>query len=235
VSSDPAAWNDPGEPGALSRDPLSELNDTRDELEARGLRSPRRSAGRSPAQQRSADDKEDDEAGAGSEPPLSPSPFAAELPGQSDPKPGPWYTSATHQLLLAALILGGMGLALSAGVFQRTDVRHTAALREVGLEAGTFETATSFVARSQNQFDKMSGDQLRALTEVLMSSGAREVWVADIQQGENQRTSRTLVVELPDETAARSAVLQELRNAHNPGADGHNLADHGQRYVRLDF
>jgi hypothetical protein len=235
VSSDPAGWSDSSDPQARSRDPLSELNDPREDMEAHGVRSPRRSAGRTPAPQRSATkgDK-DDESEPESEPPLSPSPFAAELPGQS-PEPGPWYTSATHQLLLAALILGGMGLALSAGVFQRADMGNANALREVGIEAGTYETATSFVAHAGNQFDKMSADQLRALTELLMGSGAREIWVAEIQQGTNQRTSRTLVLELPDEPAARRAVLEELSNARGSGPGVSHVADTGQRYLRVEF
>src|SRR6185312_4310187 len=147
-------------------------------------------------------------------------------------KPGPWYTNATHQLLLAALILAGMAFALSAGVFQSSDTNITNALHEAGLEPGTYETATSFVGQEKNEFDKLSSEQLRALTQQLMSSGAREIWVADIRQVAQRRTSRTLVIELPRDAAARHEVFDELSEAR---VGGKSVADTGQRYVRIDF
>jgi hypothetical protein len=134
--------------------------------------------------------------------------------------------------LLAALILGGMGLALSTGVFQSSDTHITNALHEVGLEPGTYETATSFVAQAKNQFAKLSSEQLRGLAEQLMGQGAREVWVADIQQVAHGRTSRTLVVQLPEEAALRRKIFDELASARS---GGRNVSDTGQRYLRVDF
>jgi len=220
-----SSWDENSDLLAHSRDPLSELNDTPDEIPERGVRGQRRGPARSPQKARDDDGDSDAE----SEPPLSPSPFAPSQPGQQT---GPWYTNATHQLLLAALILAGMGFALSTGVFQSSDTHITNALHDVGLEPGTYEPATSFVAETKNQFAKLSAEQLRGLAEQLMSHGAREVWVADIQQVAQARTSRTLVVELPEQPALRSKVFEELASAR---AGGRHVSDTGQRYVRVDF
>lgn len=224
-SSEPSSWDENSDLLAHSRDPLSELKDAPDDIPQRGVRGQRRGAARSPQKAREDDDDSDSE----SEPPLSPSPFA---PSQSEQSASPWYTNATHQLLLAALILGGMGLALSAGVFQSSDTHITNALHEAGLQPGTYETATSFVTQAQNHFGRLSSEQLRGLTEVLMSSGAREIWVADIQQVAQGRTSHTLVIELPEDPSARRVVFDELASAR---AGGRNVSDTGQRYVRVDF
>lgn len=226
-NSEPTSWDENSDMLAHSRDPLSELQDAPDEIVGRGVRGQRRGAARSPQQKAREDDDDDSEHE--SEPPLSPSPFA---PSQPEQTASPWYSNATHQLLLAALILGGMGLALSTGVFQTSDTHITNALHEAGLEPGKFETATSFVAEAKNQFGKLSTDQLRGLTELLMSSGAREIWVADIQQVAQGRTSRTLVIELPEDPSVRHAVFDELASA---GSGGRNVSDTGQRYVRVDF
>jgi hypothetical protein len=224
-NSEPSSWDENSDLLAHSRDPLSELNDTPDEIAGRGVRGQRRNAARSPQTAREDDGDSDAE----SEPPLSPSPFAPSHPERNG---GPWYTNATHQLLLAALILAGMGLALSAGVFQSSDTHITNALHEVGLQPGTYETATSFVAQAKNQFAKLSTDQLRTLTEQLMGSGAREIWVADIQQVAAGRTSRTLVVELPEDPTVRRVLFVELASARSGGG---NVSDTGQRYVRVEF
>lgn len=225
-NSEPTSWDENSDLLAHSRDPLSELKDAPEDIPQRGVRGQRRGAARSPQTAREDDDDSDSE----SEPPLSPSPFA---PSQSDETGGPWYTNATHQLLLAALILGGMGLALSAGVFQTSDTQITNALHEAaGLQPGTYETATSFIAQAKNQFGKLSPDQLRGLTDVLMSSGAREIWVADIQQVAQGRTSRTLVIELPEDPSVRRVVFDELASARSGGG---NVSDTGQRYLRVDF
>ena len=225
VSSEPSSWDENRDLLAHSRDPLSELNDTPDEIPERGVRGQRRAAARS-AQNARDDDGDSD---AESEPALSPSPFAPSHPGQQT---GPWYTNATHQLLLAALIVAGMGLALSAGVFQSSNTHITNALHEAGLEPGTYETATNFVAKAQNQFARLTPEQLRGLAEQLLTHGAREVWVADIQQVAQGRTSRTLVIELPEEATMRGRVFDELASARSGGSD---VSDTGQRYVRIDF
>ncbi|HET8940279.1 MAG TPA: hypothetical protein VFN67_42855 [Polyangiales bacterium] len=226
-NSEPSSWNENSDMLAHSRDPLSELKDAPDELVDRGVRGQRRGAARSPQQKAREDDDDDSEHE--SEPPRSPSPFA---PSQSDQSASPWYLNATHQLLLAALILGGMGLALTTGVFQSSNTQITHGLHEAGLEPGKFETATSFASQAKNQFGKLSTDQLRGLTELLMSTGAREIWVADIQQVAQGRTSRTLVIELPDDPSARRAVFDELASARS---GVRNVSDTGQRYVRVDF
>lgn len=225
LNSEASSWDENSDMLEHSRDPLSELNDTPDEVPERGVRGQRRVPARSPQKARDDDGDSDAE----SEPARSPSPFAPSQPGQQT---GPWYTNATHQLLLAALILAGMGVALSAGVFQSSDTHITNALHDVGLAPGTYEPATKFVAQTQNQFAKLSKEQLRGLAEQLMSHGAREVWVADIQQVAEGRTSRTLVVELPEQPALRSKVFEELASARSGGG---NVSDSGQRYVRLDF
>jgi|GEM_PF-7011084 len=227
LNSEPSRWDENSDLLEHSRDPLSELNDTPDEMSERGVRGQRRGAARSPRSPKARDD--DGDSDAESEPPLSPSPFA---PSNSGQQTGPWYTNATHQLLLAALILAGMGFALSTGVFQASDTQITNALHEVGLEPGTYETASRFVAQTKNQFAKLSTEQLRGLAEQLMSQGAREVWVADIQQVAQGRTSRTLVVELPQQATQRSKVFDELASARSGGG---NVSDTGQRYVRVDF
>lgn len=223
LSPEPASYDD-SDLLAHSRDPLDELNDTPDEIAERGVRGQRRAVVRSPHKAR--DDDGDD---ADSEPALSPSPFAPSQPGQET---GPWYTNTGHQLLLAVLILGGLGFALSTGVFRSSDTHVTNALHEVGLAPGTYDTAARFVAEAKNQFAKLSAEQLRGLAEQLMGHGAREVWVADIQQEAEGRSAHTLVVELPDQPALRSKIFGELASARSTDA---TLSDTGQRYLRVEF
>jgi hypothetical protein len=172
--------------------------------------------------------------------PLSPSPFA---PSESQSRPhahsnppaesGPWYMNATHQLLLACLIIGGMVLAMSSGVFETDAARRTRAFHSSGIDAGEFEPATSYLGNPGNEFDGLSIVQLQGLLDGLSRAGSPGVWIANITRRGTQRASHTLVVELPSDTLVRRAILLEPIKS---GALRDALpADTGQRFVRLVF
>jgi len=162
---------------------------------------------------------------------LSPTPFAASKPARSDS--APWYATATNQLLLAALIIAAMGVALSAGIFD-TDVNGTAqALRQAGIDPGTYEPAERYLAEPTSHFQSMQAAQLQALVERLSEAGAREVWVADIHQRDGQRTSHTLVLDLPPDPNVRRALFDALASAQRP--EKPKTPDIGQRFLKVDF
>jgi hypothetical protein len=164
--------------------------------------------------------------------PLSPSPFAAsERTHQKESTP--WYATATHQLLLAAVIIAGMGIALSTGVFD-TDVNPTQrAFEQAGIQAGVYEPAERYLSQPESRFQSLPADQLQALVTRLSQAGAREIWVADIRQQNGQRTSRTLLLDLPQEPAARRTLFEELAGAQRAGQ--RSVVDSGQRFLRVDF
>jgi hypothetical protein len=165
--------------------------------------------------------------------PLSPSPFAASGSANFPSEPSPWYATATHQLLLAALIIGGMAVALSTGVFETDAHRQTRAFEQAGIEAGAYEPADRFLSRSASQFDALPQEQLQALVDRLERAGARGVWIGDIQQQGSRRSSRTLLLDLPNDETQRRNVFEELASTRRPGQQAAN--DTGQRFLRVDF
>jgi hypothetical protein len=172
--------------------------------------------------------------------PLSPSPFAPSQPqprsqshSHAPSEAGPWYMNATHQLLLACLIIGGMVLAMSSGVFETDAARRTRAFQSSGIDAGEFEPAASYVGKPGNEFDGLPSEQLSGLLEALTRAGSPGVWIANITRRGAQRAAHTLVVELPSDPLARRAILLEPLKS---GALRDGLpADTGQRYARLVF
>jgi hypothetical protein len=168
----------------------------------------------------------------GSPAPLSPSPFAPSGPAADD-EPSPWFTNATHQLLLACLIIGGMLLAMSSGVFETDTARRLRGFQQAGIEAGEYESVESFVARQGNEFAGLPRGRLLGLSEGLFHAGAKGVWVCNIARHGNQRSSNTLLIELPDDPSARSAILSK----QVPTADLREpvAKDSGQRFLRLAF
>ena len=229
-SSDPGIWS--ADPGALalSSDPLGAL----DSSQAPKIPSPK--GGRAPRTKSSDTDdgsEDDDSDPLRSGGPLSPSPFAASSPTPRDEEPSPWYATATHQLLLAAVIVTGMALALTTGVFETDQNRTARAFEQAGIHAGTYEPAARFVAHGGNQFQALPAEQLQTLLDRLTHAGARNIWVADIQVSDGQRSSRTLLLDLPDDPKARRALFEELASTQRSGTL--NTPDTGQRYLRVDF
>jgi hypothetical protein len=168
----------------------------------------------------------------GSPAPLSPSPFAPSGPAVTT-EASPWFMNATHQLLLACMIIGGMLLAMSSGVFETDTARRMRSLQEAGIEAGEYESADTFLARSSNKFGGLPREQLQALTEGLVRAGVRGVWISNIARQGTLRTSNTLLIELPPEANARRAIfVQHLASValRAPAPE-----DSGQRYLRLVF
>jgi hypothetical protein len=165
--------------------------------------------------------------------PLSPSPFTASGPANLPSEPSPWYATATHQLLLAALIIGGMAVALSSGVFETDAHRQTRAFEQAGIEAGAYEAADRFLSRPGSRFDALPQEQVQALVDRLERAGARGVWVGDIQQQGSRRSSRTLLLDLPKDETQRRNVFEELASTRRAGQQ--LPSDHGQRYLRVDF
>jgi hypothetical protein len=163
--------------------------------------------------------------------PLSASPFAPSHSNSAES--GPWYMNATHQLLLACLIIGGMVLAMSSGAFETDAARRTRAFQASGIEPGEFEPAESFVGKPGNEFDGIPSEQLRGLLDALARAGSPGVWIANITHRGTQRASHTLLVELPSEPNARRAIFVDHVKAavlREPASD-----DTGQRFLRLAF
>ena len=168
----------------------------------------------------------------GSPQPLSPSPFAPSLPPPVD-EPTPWFTNATHQLVLACVIIGGMLLAMSSGVFETDASRRSRALQTAGIEAGEYEPADTFLARANNEFLSLTRSQLQELTEALSRAGATGVWVSNIEHHGAQRSSHALLVELPKAKNARRAIFKEHIKSASLAEPA--PADRGQRFVKLIF
>jgi len=230
-SSDQNMWS--ADPGALalSSDPLAALESSQPPK----LNSPKQQAGRSPrtqAEKDPDDGSEDDGDPLRSGGPLSPSPFAASNPTPRD-EPSPWYATATHQLLLAAVIVSGMALALTTGVFETDQNRTSRAFQEAGIDAGSYEPAARFLAHPGNQFEVLPNEQVHTLLDRLTRAGAKQVWVADIRQVAGQRSSRTLLLDLPQDAKSRRAVFEELASTRRSGVL--ETPDSGQRFLRVDF
>jgi hypothetical protein len=230
VSSDEAIWSagaiaaGAAASHALSSDPMaSPLAPVGDSLESPKSEANAAPSGREPSGPLDLD----------SPLPLSPSPFTASGPANLSSEPSPWYATATHQLLLAALIIGGMAVALSSGVFETDAHRQTRAFELAGIDAGAYEPAERFLNRSGSRFDALPQEQLQALVDRLERAGARGVWVGDIQQQGSRRSSRTLLLDLPNDETQRHNVFDELASTRRAGQQVAN--DTGQRYVRVDF
>jgi hypothetical protein len=232
-SSDPGMWSPDPLAMQLSSDPLTELQGRRAAgiaLTGQAVQSgqssepPRAEPGSAPPRRPSSP--------SASSSPLSPSPFAATNSTQSS-EPTPWYATATHQLLLAALIIAGMAVALSTGVFE-TDVNRTSrAFQQAGIDPGTYESAERYLAQPANRFQPLQIEQLQTLVDRLSQAGAREIWVADIHHAEGQRTSHTLLLDLPADPQTRRALFEALASASQAGKL--KSPDIGQRFLRVEF
>jgi hypothetical protein len=233
--SDPGLWS--SDPGALalSSDPLAALESSQPPKlnSPKGARSPRAHGDATGGQQDQDADSDDEGDPLRSGGPLSPSPFAASSPTPRDDEPSPWYATATHQLLLAAVIVAGMALALTTGVFETDQNRTARAFQEAGVDAGSYEPAARVLSHPGNQFQALPAEQLQALLDRLTRAGARQIWVADIQQLARQRTSRSLLLDLPNDTNKRRALFEELASTQRSGQL--KTPDSGQRFVRVDF
>ncbi|MET0388180.1 MAG: hypothetical protein ABW321_19565 [Polyangiales bacterium] len=236
LSADPGMWS--AEPRVLqvSSDPVTELR-------AREAREPGDADGDGDDEPHGlprSTDPDNDLLAQPSSPyrPLSPTPFAAasqpsRTQGDEDT---PWYATTTHQLILAVAIIAGMGVALTTGVFE-TDVNRTSRdFAQAGIDPGTYEPAERYLSHPNSQFRTLPLAQLQTLIGRLSHAGAREIWVADIQQQEGARSASTLLVDLPQEAKARRAVFDELASAEPAGAQPPRpLEDTGQRFLRLEF
>ena len=168
----------------------------------------------------------------GSPAPFSPSPFAPSGRASED-GPSPWFTNATHQLVLACVIIGGMVLAMSSGVFDTDSAHRTRDLQAAGIEAGEYEASESYLSRPGNEFAAVPRAQLQALIEALTHAGAKGVWVSNITRKGTQRSSHEVLVELPKDPNTRRAIFTQ----HLPTVPLRTPvpADRGQRFVQLVF
>ncbi|HEX4353543.1 MAG TPA: hypothetical protein VHZ95_11520 [Polyangiales bacterium] len=208
----------------ISSDPLGQIN------------SPFERANESPSPERETEalDRIDQRALDGdlsSPTPFSPSPFMPSNPNSS--APAPWFMNASYQLLLACLIIGGMILAMSSGVFETDSGRHARAFQQAGIDPGEFEPAATYVGRAGNEFDGLPEDKLHGLLDGLVRAGSPNIWIGDITRRGGERASHTLLVELPKDPTARRTIFDRhvkpapLREVPPP--------DTGQRYLRLAF
>jgi hypothetical protein len=147
------------------------------------------------------------------------------------PSSPPWYAKRGTYVLAAALVIAGMIAAYTTGAFQHDPSTDQAAiLRDAGFDPGKFDDAEHFRDQPGNRFDGVPLERVDGLIQALKRSGARHVWAIQIETFAGSSSTRTLLVELPDDPAARRTIFWQ----HARGASSHPVADDtGQRYLRI--
>lgn len=157
---------------------------------------------------------------------LSPSTARPRVPER------PWYANGVNQLLVLALLAGASYQAYSLGVFRSDDGGLDAAFAKAGLSVGHYEDVKSFLDKPDSRFEGLARAHLDALLAGVERAGAKRAWVIDVSSRDGARVSRSLLIELPSEAAARRTIFWQ----HARKAKGDAVPDDvGQPYLRLDF
>jgi hypothetical protein len=160
------------------------------------------------------------------------SPRPSPNPTVADPE-APWYAQPTHQLLLAALVVGSVTVAASSGLFDTDASRLTRAFEQQGITPGEYDRASSFLASHKTAIEGSTKAEVQKLITGLLAAGGVEAWLTGIEEKSGKRTSHQLLIELPQDPAKRREVFQaysKLAKANQQGA-----TDHGQRFLSLVF
>lgn len=159
----------------------------------------------------------------------SPRPSPAPI---SDPET-PWYAQPTHQLLLAAVVVGSVTVAASSGVFDTDASRLTRAFEQEGITPGQYDRASTFLASRTSVIEGTSKPEMQRLVANLLAAGGVEAWLTGITERGGMRTSHHLLIQLPDDAAKRRGVFDAYAKLAKPGQQG--AQDHGQRFLSLVF
>jgi hypothetical protein len=168
----------------------------------------------------------DSDGSLGSSPRPSPSPTVA------DPEV-PWYAQPTHQLLLAAVVVGSVTVAASSGVFDTDASRLTRAFEQAGITPGDYDRATTFLASRNTAVEGSTKAEVKQMIAGLLAAGGVEAWLTGIEEKSGVRTSHHLLIELPDDPAKRREIFNVYARLAKPGQQG--ATDHGQRFLSLVF
>jgi hypothetical protein len=150
----------------------------------------------------------------------------------SDPET-PWYAQPTHQLLLAAIVVGSITVAASSGVFDTDASRLTRAFEQEGITPGQYDRASTFLASRSTGIDGTPKPEVQRIVATLLAAGGAEAWLTGITERSGMRTSHHLLIELPDDPAKRRSVFDAYAKLARPGQQG--AQDHGQRFLSLVF
>ncbi|HKU36782.1 MAG TPA: hypothetical protein VJR89_01510 [Polyangiales bacterium] len=145
----------------------------------------------------------------------------------------PWYAQPTHQLVLAAMIIGSVTLAATSGLFETDASRVGRAFEQAGIEAGQYDRARAFLRAEDTAVEGVTKAQAAQLVEGLLMAGGVEAWVTGITRQSGTRTSHRLLVQLPEDPNKRRAVFDaysKLLPANRQGA-----ADRGQPFLAIVF
>jgi hypothetical protein len=160
------------------------------------------------------------------------SPRPSPSPTVADPET-PWYAQPTHQLLLAAVVVGSVTVAASSGMFDTDASRLTRAFEQAGITPGQYDRASTFLASKNTSFEGTSKAEVQHLVSGLLAAGGVEAWLTGITEKSGMRTSHQLLIELPDDPARRKGVFDAYAKLAKPGQQG--AQDHGQRFLSLVF
>lgn len=160
------------------------------------------------------------------------SPRPSSNPTVADPET-PWYAQPTHQLLLAAVVVGSVTVAASSGVFDTDASRLTRAFEREGITPGQYDRASTFLASRNTAFEGSSKPEVQHIVSGLLAAGGVEAWLTGITEKAGLRTSHHLLIELPDDPAKRRSVFEAYAKLAKPGQQG--AQDHGQRFLSLVF
>jgi hypothetical protein len=160
------------------------------------------------------------------------SPRPSPSPTVSDPE-APWYAQPTHQLLLAAVVVGSVTVAASSGVFDTDASRLTRAFEQAGITPGEYDRASTFLASSNTAIEGSTKPEVKRLISGLIAAGGVEAWLTGIEKKSGVRTSHHLLIELPDDPAKRREIFDVYAKLAKPGQAG--AADHGQRFLSFVF
>jgi hypothetical protein len=161
-----------------------------------------------------------------------PSPKPSPSPTVADPET-PWYAQPTHQLLLAAVVVGSVTVAASSGMFDTDASRLTRAFEQSGITPGQYDRASTFLASRDTTFEGATKPEVQRLVAQLLAAGGVEAWLTGINDKSGVRTSHQLLIELPDDLAKRRSVFETYAKLARPGQQG--AKDHGQRFLSLVF
>ena len=141
----------------------------------------------------------------------------------------PWFHNRTNRMFVLSLLLGALFIAHSKGAFRSDAGRREAAWERDGVRAGDYDDARHFLAEARNHFEALPSERLLSLLDGLERAGAKHVWVIEIESRGSEKVSRTLLVELPNDTASRQTIFFQ----HAQGVMAHVPADTGQTVLRI--
>jgi hypothetical protein len=145
----------------------------------------------------------------------------------------PWYAQPTHQLIMAAIVVGSVTLAATSGVFETDASRLTRAFEQAGIEAGQYDRARAFLRSTDTALEGTDKAEVTKLVEAMLSAGAVEAWVTGITEKSDLRTSHQLLIQLPDDAQKRRAVFDAYAKLLPPSRQG--AEDRGQPFLSIVF